>query len=138
MSHRPPKHGADITATPAPCGTSIDLFAEVELYRAILPLLGDSEEPHHPSCGKKALQRLLEALQQEKRSNRRKKNRPRSNAARFLERLLANGPVPVSVVHEQAKKERISEPTIDRAKAKLRVKSKKIGFKPSQWEWSLP
>ncbi len=56
-------------------------------------------------------------------------------AIAFLLGLLAGGPIKSTDVIERARKVRISKRTLDRAKYKLGVRSRKNG---SQWYWELP
>jgi hypothetical protein len=58
-------------------------------------------------------------------------------AARFLIELLSEGPIAVGVVSQGAAALGISEPTLERAKKSLRVRSRKTGM-DGGWEWSLP
>ena len=56
-------------------------------------------------------------------------------AVDFLKDLLARGPRPVTYVLAEASAVSISEPTLKRAKKRLRVKSNKL---PDEWYWELP
>ncbi len=60
-----------------------------------------------------------------------------STAERFLVELLADGPIAVAVVRQRAAAQGISEPTLERAKKALRVRSRKTGM-DGGWAWSLP
>ena len=52
----------------------------------------------------------------------------------FLEKVLADGQMPQSVIMELAKQKGISEKTLRNAKEELGVKSKRVN---NQWYWSL-
>jgi hypothetical protein len=57
----------------------------------------------------------------------------------FLQQMLADGPVPVTVCREQAKELWISVSTLRRAREELGVKAKQSGFgSDKQWVWYLP
>jgi hypothetical protein len=61
----------------------------------------------------------------------------RSDASDFLHKVLADGPLLVATVKEQAKDAGISWRSIERAKPTLGVKSKKQGM-DAPWVWALP
>ena len=61
----------------------------------------------------------------------------RNDAADFLQKLLADGPVESTEVFRQAKANGIKERTLNRAKGDIGVKSLKLGF-GGGWYWSLP
>ena len=57
----------------------------------------------------------------------------------FLTDLLANGSVPAEEVSKRARKALISDRTLERAKSRLRVRSRKDGFGlGATWLWELP
>lgn len=58
-------------------------------------------------------------------------------AKQVLEVVLANGPVSSTDISREAKQAGISASTLNRAKEKLGIEPKKIGFKGG-WVWSLP
>jgi hypothetical protein len=70
----------------------------------------------------------------------------RSEAKKFLQRMLANGPVPEKEIMEAAKTEDVSEKTLRRAKKDLGVISQKRTKKDhegsekgaAEWIWRLP
>jgi putative DNA primase/helicase len=64
----------------------------------------------------------------------------RDEAVEFLLDLLSDGPVSARDVEKQAKAARISQATLRRAKAQLKVRSRKIGApgEPGEWRWCLP
>lgn len=59
-----------------------------------------------------------------------------SEAKDFLLSILANGPVALDVIENEAKGAGISKATLRRAKTSLGIKSGKIGF-TGGWEWAL-
>jgi hypothetical protein len=60
-------------------------------------------------------------------------------ARTFLRELLADGPLAVRKVFEEARKAGISEITLRRAKAREGVGTKKAGFHDgAHWLWSIP
>jgi hypothetical protein len=60
-------------------------------------------------------------------------------ARTFLRELLADGPLAARKVFEEARKARISEITLRRAKAREGVGAQKVGFKDgAKWLWSIP
>jgi putative DNA primase/helicase len=61
----------------------------------------------------------------------------RAEAKDFLQEVLADGPVPVSEVNDQADALGIAEKTLKRARAELNVKAAKIEFSGG-WTLSLP
>jgi len=63
----------------------------------------------------------------------------RTEAMDFLQQILAEGPVPITVCREQAKELGISDSTLRRAREKLGVASEQTGFGPDkEWVWYLP
>lgn len=63
----------------------------------------------------------------------------RLDAVAFLRERLSDGPKPYKDILREAKDSGISERTLDRAKAALRVVSKRQGFgRDGGWEWRLP
>jgi len=62
------------------------------------------------------------------------------DAKEFLIELLKDGPVPSLDVSEAAKENYISESTLNRAKLKLKIKSKREGGlgREGEWYWRLP
>jgi putative DNA primase/helicase len=66
----------------------------------------------------------------------RKRASSRTDAKAFLKALLAGGPHDASAIYAAAGAERVSERTLDRAKADLGVESRKKGTEG--WEWVLP
>jgi len=62
------------------------------------------------------------------------------DAKEFLMELLKDGPVPSPDVFEAGKENCISESTLNRAKRKLKIKSKREGGlgKEGEWYWRLP
>ncbi len=61
------------------------------------------------------------------------------DAADFLTELLSAGPMAAAIVHREAKDARFSKTAIDRAKARLGVKSYKLpGEQHGGWMWALP
>ncbi len=58
-------------------------------------------------------------------------------AVSFLEDTLANGPVLVAEIYEEAKKVRVKDKALRRASEKLKVLRNKIAYKGG-WNWSLP
>ena len=62
---------------------------------------------------------------------------PRSAAAEFLKALLADGPVPVINIREEADAAGLAWGTIRRAQDSLRITSEKDGFSGG-WSWRLP
>ena len=58
-------------------------------------------------------------------------------AVEFLEKILADGPVPQKTINSDAKGNGVSERTLKRAKSKLRVVARKIGM-DGGWTWGLP
>ena len=61
----------------------------------------------------------------------------REDAETFLRELLAEGPVPYTEVTKAARACGISDMTLKRAKWRVGVESKKIGFAPAKWMWAL-
>lgn len=59
----------------------------------------------------------------------------RPAAEAFLLSRLAHGPVPAAVVLAEAKARGISERTLDRAKARLGIRSRRVR---GGWVWTLP
>lgn len=59
-------------------------------------------------------------------------------ATAFLEDAVTPGPMHVARIKTLAAKAGISWPTLRRAKDKLGVEAKKIGFAPAKWYWHLP
>jgi hypothetical protein len=59
-------------------------------------------------------------------------------ACQFLTEQLADGPVAQQELFKRAKRERISEPTLRRAKKKLKILSDKEGEFDGGWLWELP
>lgn len=53
----------------------------------------------------------------------------------FLRDMLSNGPKPAKAVSKEAEEAGISERTLDRAKGKLKVESRRGA---NSWEWVLP
>jgi hypothetical protein len=66
--------------------------------------------------------------------------RDRIDAATFLLRTLSHGrPVPAQIVNRKATEAGISKRSLDRAKAKLGIRSRLIGFgRAGRWFWLLP
>jgi hypothetical protein len=62
----------------------------------------------------------------------------RSEAEAWLEDFLSFGPQPAKDVQRAAKNDGHSERTLDRAKAKLGVRSVKDAFSGGGWKWHLP
>jgi rubrerythrin len=60
----------------------------------------------------------------------------RDQASEFLEALLSGGPVSVKDIQREAREAGVSQRTLDRAKADLRVRAKKSGL--GGWYWELP
>jgi hypothetical protein len=62
-----------------------------------------------------------------------------SEAERWLEDFLIDGPMPANEIHREATKAGHGTRAIKRAKTALTVKLDKRGFgKDSTWVWSLP
>jgi putative DNA primase/helicase len=61
----------------------------------------------------------------------------RDDAKKFLLDILAKGPVPKNEIDEAAEANSISERTLSRAKADLKITAKKNGVKGG-WSWHLP
>ena len=61
----------------------------------------------------------------------------REDAETFLRELLADGPVPYTEVTKAARACGIADMTLKRAKWRVGVDSKKIGFAPAKWMWAL-
>jgi putative DNA primase/helicase len=59
-------------------------------------------------------------------------------AAKVLRDLLANGPRPVKEIEADAKAAGFSSMTIRRAREKIGIRCRKIGFSPAVWHWELP
>jgi len=63
-------------------------------------------------------------------------------AIEFLQALLETGPVPWQEIDEERQGAGISEPTLDRAKAKLKIVARREGQKgvkgSGRWVWALP
>jgi hypothetical protein len=60
-------------------------------------------------------------------------------AEEILKKLLSEGPRPQRVIEERAKEQGVSGATLKRAKAKLGVIAKKVGFGANGiWNWELP
>ena len=63
----------------------------------------------------------------------------RDEASEWLQEVLADGPVPAANIWEQAKKNRIADRTLKRAKREIGVKAYREGFGPGgEWIWALP
>ena len=62
------------------------------------------------------------------------------HAKEFLMELLRDGPVSSTTVFEAAKENCISKSTLNRAKYKLKIKSKREGGlgNEGEWYWRLP
>jgi hypothetical protein len=61
----------------------------------------------------------------------------KDNAKRFLEDLLADGPVKQTEVEDAAKANMISNATLRRAKEELKIVAEKDGYQ-GPWMWKLP
>jgi hypothetical protein len=61
-----------------------------------------------------------------------------SAAIAFLSEILASGERESAEVFKEAEQNGFSKRTLNRAKSKLNVKSRKEGFKPAKWFWQLP
>jgi hypothetical protein len=62
-----------------------------------------------------------------------------SRAAEWLKKLLANGPVPATVVEAKAQEERLAYRTVQFVKKCLNVESRLVVEQDQRrWEWSLP
>src|SRR5262249_47193301 len=59
-------------------------------------------------------------------------------AKAFLQEALADGEKEQGWLRKQAKGLGVSERTLGRAKKELKVRSRKEGFSPTKWFWSLP
>src|SRR5262245_2667242 len=65
----------------------------------------------------------------------------RTEGEEFLEEVLASGPIPAKDVYLEASKAKISRKTLERAKSRLGVKSRKFGGKfggDPTWYWEMP
>lgn len=60
------------------------------------------------------------------------------DAEEFLRDALSGGPVLTTTVRKLARDAGVSEMTLRRAKASLRIKSKKARTQDGQWTWALP
>ena len=76
----------------------------------------------------------LEAVFAQSRGGRGQAAPELSKAVDFLRRFLANGPVQASEVFEATREAGLAKKTVDRAKGKLRIESKR---RSDGWYWSL-
>ena len=62
-----------------------------------------------------------------------------ARAAEWLKKLLADGPVPATIVEAQACAEGLSYATVRLVKAKLKIESQRVMVDGvARWEWALP
>ncbi len=63
----------------------------------------------------------------------------RQDVEDWLRQILADGPMPVSVLQAEAKAAGLSWRTLERTKAQMRqtIDTVKLGFNPSAWHWLL-
>jgi hypothetical protein len=80
------------------------------------------------------------AVEQERRDKARPRQRTIADAEGFLRRLLARGRrVPAKQILTKARNHHISERTLNRAKASLRIRSERVGFGAGgHFVWFLP
>ena len=70
-------------------------------------------------------------------ATREREPRRQTAAAELLEEMLADGPVSVTDLKQEAKAAGLAWRTVERAKDQLRVQTKKIAFSGG-WEWVMP
>ena len=58
-------------------------------------------------------------------------------AIELLEEILANGPLSVAEIRKEAQGAGVSKKCLERAKVKLKIEPKKVGYKEG-WVWALP